>query len=223
MGDMTEDAVQQEAAEQAARIQAEHDHPDQEDAEVVDEAPDPADVYRSFLLRKTISDRVAAQVKGEREGLLKELLDLKKRLGVKQLQVDLPDGTPVATLTISQPATRLEADPVDLLEYLEREGREDLLETVVIPAQAERTERRIKPHALEALTTDVAWIDGHPVTEDGEMLEFITQETPPVKSFTVKYARPKGQMAGDDRVVQEWLQGNLPQVDAGPDLPQLGA
>lgn len=217
MGDFTEDAL---AADEQERLDAAAQEP--EDAEVLEAEQDPADRWRSFLLRKTISDRVAAQVKAEREALLQELLELRKSLGVKQLQVNLPDETPVATLTISQPSTQLQAAEDELVAYLEREGREDLLDTVVIPAQAERTERRAKPHALEALTQDVAWIDGHPVTEDGEMLEWITQHTPPVKSFTVKYAKPKGQMSGDDRIVQEWLQGNLGQVDAGPDLPQLG-
>lgn len=231
MGDMTEDAQAHQEQEsirdlqeklRAARAGA---TPEPEDAEVVDEPEqeaDPLDVYRSFLLRKAISDRVAAQVKGERADIFQELRDLQKKLGVKQLQVNLPDGTPVATITVSQPSTKLQADPDQLLEYLDRTGREDLVDVEVIPAQAERTVRRIKPHALEALTTDVAWIDGHPVNAEGEMLEFITQETPAPSSFTVKYAAPKGQMKGDDRLIQSWLDGQLAQLDTGPDLPQLG-
>ena len=68
------------------------------------------DAALAFTLRKTVSDRVAAEVKTERTALEDRILTRMKEEGVKQTIVTLPDGTPVATLTVTQPTRRTEKE-----------------------------------------------------------------------------------------------------------------
>ena len=174
------------------------------------------DAALGFALRKTIGDRVTAEVKGERLDLQDRLLQRMRDEGVKQTQVSLPDGTPVATLTVSQPRPVVEAvDPEALLEWA-RENRPEWVETVEHEAVAAWTEHRLTPEALAGKGLTQA-PGGTLVTADGEAVPGLRRTTPAVKSFAVKYAD-----GGADALVEAWLGGELAAVDAGATLPTLG-
>lgn len=174
------------------------------------------DAALGFTLRKTIADRVSAEVKGERLDLQDRLLQRMRDEGVKQTMVSLPDGTPVATLTVSQPRPVVEAvDPEGLLEWA-RENRPEWVETVEHEAVAAWTEHRLTPEALAGKGLTQA-PGGTLVTTDGEAVPGLRRTTPAPKSFAVKYAD-----GGADALVEAWLVGELAAVDAGATLPTLG-
>lgn len=196
--------------------------PDPDDVvdEPVDEALSPLDVNRAFILRKAISDRVAAQVKAERDDVLARILDAMETTGANRLAVNLPDGTPVATISLVQPSEKVAVDDAKLLAWA-RENRPDVVETIEHPAVEAWSEQRLAPDAVAKITDGTPWADGSPVVE-GEPLPFIHRSTPAPSSFRVAYARSGGQSVGEDRIVDAWLAGGLP-LPLGPDLPQLGS
>lgn len=174
------------------------------------------DAALGFALRKTIADRVSAEVKGERLDLQDRLLKRMRDEGVKQTMVSLPDGTPVATLTVSQPRPVVEAvDPEGLLEWA-RENQPEWVETVEHEAVEAWTEYRLTPEALAGKGLTQA-AGGTLVTSDGEQVPGLRRTTPAPKSFAVKYAD-----GGADALVEAWLGGELAAVDAGATLPTLG-
>lgn len=180
----------------------------------------PTEANLIFILRKTISDKVAASVKGEREDVFTRLKSAHDETGAKQLSVKLPSGTEVAKITLQQPKEQTHVDNGRLLSYLRDGGLDDYLEVIEHPAQEAWSETRVlnEAAAVAHLTENAAWIEGHPVTEEGEMLEFITRTVGEPKSFTVTYAK-----GGQDRVISEWLDGNLAHLNPGEELPQIGA
>jgi hypothetical protein len=55
-----------------------------------------------------LKDALGSQYADERGDLLEQLVAAQGELGVKSLDVSLPDGTKVATVTLTQPSTRVE-------------------------------------------------------------------------------------------------------------------
>ena len=102
----------------------------------------------AFTLRKTVADRVSAEMKTERTSLEDRLLTRMKEEGVKQTLVTLPDGTPVATLTVTQPSRKTETDDAALLAWA-KENHPEWVETIEHPAQEAWTEERIDAAAIK--------------------------------------------------------------------------
>lgn len=170
----------------------------------------------AFTLRKTIADLVADEVKAERGDVFDRLADLHADTGTKQVSVKLPNGDPVATLTITQPSAKEHVNPAALLAWA-RENRPDWIETIEHPAQEAWTEEKVNPAVARKAGLTVL-SDGSVVTDDGEVVDGLTYTTPAPSSFSVKYAD-----GGRDRVIDAWRAGDLAEVDPGNTLPQIGA
>lgn len=168
------------------------------------------DQQLAFLLRKTIADYVAGEVKAERGDVLDTLRHLHDELGVKQLGVALPDGEQVATLTLTQPKPKTDVvDDGALIEWAQ-ENRPELVEEV--------TTVRLRGDAVKTLTAETSEVDGEHITEDGETVPGLRTTTAAPSSFSVKYAD------GDtsrERLVEAWRSGDLGALDTGATLPAL--
>lgn len=173
------------------------------------------DAALTFALRKTVADLVADEVKAERQRLQDRLLERMVDEGVKQTAVTLPDGTPVATLTVAQPSPRDVVDDAALLAWCQ-EHRPEWVTTVEHPAVEAWTEHRVDLDAVKA--AKLATVDGQAVTEDGEVVEGITRRTPPPSSFAVKYAP-----GGREAIVGAYHAGQLGHLALGATLPAITA
>lgn len=171
------------------------------------------DAALAFTLRKTVADRVVAEVKTERTALETRILARMKEEGVKQTIVTLPDGTPVATLTVAQPTRRTETDDAALLAWA-KENHPEWVETIEHPAQEAWTEERIDAAALKAAKLRAA-NGGVFVTEDGEEVQGMTHHVPDPTSFSTKYAD-----GGAQAVLDAYLSGELSDLPLGDTLPR---
>lgn len=171
------------------------------------------DAALAFTLRKTVSDRVAAEVKTERTALEDRILTRMKEEGVKQTIVTLPDGTPVATLTVTQPSRKTETDDAALLAWA-KENHPEWVETIEHPAQEAWTEERIDAAALKAAKLQPA-NGGVVVTADGEEVQGMTHHVPAPTSFSTKYAD-----GGAQAVLDAYLAGELSDLPLGDTLPR---
>jgi hypothetical protein len=165
-----------------------------------------------FVLKKTIADFVTDEVKQDRQERMEELLAMFRELGVDRFTVELPDGQNVATISISKPKPKLQVSENELMGWVEANGYEHLIETVVIP---EREHKKLPVDVLEqigAIKTD----DGEFVTPDGVPVDGAREVTPEPSSFTVRYAK-----GGQHRIIDAWQAGELAGIDAGTTLPQI--
>lgn len=177
--------------------------------------PTPKIVNMQFLLKKTISDKVAGEVKSERDLVFDALLQAYEDTGSKSFVVKLPNGDKVATFTITEPKAKEVTNEAELAEWLENNGYGDQVDTVEIPA---RVEKRAKPGALDAIGAQLVPDSGDFVTPAGEVVEGIQlAPAPKPTSFSVRYEK-----GAQDRVIGAWQQGELAEVDAGAALPQIG-
>ncbi|MGQ7788167.1 hypothetical protein [Nesterenkonia sp. K-15-9-6] len=165
----------------------------------------------AFILRKTISDLVTAEVKTEREHVVADLLARFEEDGIKQLSVNLPDGEAIATLTITQPKPKTTIRDEDKLLAWAEENRPDLVEEV--PAH-----RVLSATALAELAKSTTVVDGEHVTEDGETVPGLRTTTAAPSSFMVKYAQGDESRA---RLIEAWKDGELAEIDTGETVPQL--
>lgn len=175
-----------------------------------------------FVLRNAVATAVKKEVEAERDVVFDRLMDLFEQTGTKQISVNLEDGTSIATIAIVQPSEKITTNDNALITYLQDKGLDQYLETIEHPAQEAWTEVKVKPTAVAELTKNMAWISGHPVTEDGEMLDCITRTTPTPTSFRVAYTKAKaGGMDGGERIIREWQDGHLAHLQPGETLPQI--
>lgn len=165
----------------------------------------------AFILRKTLADYVAAEVKDERGTILDELLDLWEEHGVKQVSVNLPDGEAVATITLSQPSpsTRITDDEA-FIDWAEANYPE-AVKTI--------TERKVDPALLKVIASEYAESGGRHYTADGEEIPGVRTTTAAPSSFSVKYS--KGD-SSRQRVIEAWRSGELAGIDTGGTVPQIG-
>lgn len=177
--------------------------------------PTPKVVNMEFLLKKTISDKVAGEVKSDRELVFEALLQAYEDTGSKSFVVKLPNGDKVATFTITEPKAKEVTNEAELAEWLENNGYGDQVDAVEIPA---RVEKHAKPGALDAIGAQLVPDTGEFVTPAGEVVEGIQlAPAPKPTAFSVRYEK-----GAQDRVIGAWQQGELAEVDAGAALPQIG-
>lgn len=146
-----------------------------------------ADALRDVIL-KTLADDVEAAIKTGRD-------DLKARMGdesIKSLSAKLPDGTPVATLTLAggKKAPRI-TDPAKFLAWVQAEH----------PTE---TETIVRPGYQEALLKQIA--------DAGRVVDPRTGGPVPGVEFhdTTPYLTPsfaRGDVPGRERIRRAWRDG----------------
>lgn len=174
------------------------------------------DALLAFILRHTVASRVKDEVEADRADRLEALLALRDDTGADRVEVTLPSGHQVATLSLVKPKAREDVDQEKVLAWA-REHHPDLVERIHHDPVPAYTEERVDMTAVRALGL-TSMPDGTVVTADGEVVPGMTVTTPPVRSFTVRYA-PGGQEA----VLAAWQGGDLGHLTMGHTLPALEA
>jgi hypothetical protein len=80
------------------------------------------------------------------------------------------------------------------------------------------TEHRLRDDVEKVITKEYSLAGGMYVNEDMEPVdgvEYVPAGTP--KSFTVRYEK-----GGQERVIEAWRGGELPGIEPGTSLPQIG-
>lgn len=168
-------------------------------------------------LIKAYADDLASFLKDARADLLDELLRRYEAEGTKSFAILLPNGQKVGQVTLPEAKAYDDiTDGASLFEWAEPKGG---IITDIIPAQAERKEKRIDKVWLASLTESAL------ETEDGQLIDPDTGEVIPgvrrhpstVKtSFTVTYTK-----TGREELAQAYLNGDLNGIAAGSALPQI--
>ncbi|KUG58948.1 hypothetical protein [Nesterenkonia jeotgali] len=172
----------------------------------------------AFLLRKTVADFIATEVKDERHTIMDDLLTRFQEDGIKQLSINLPDGEAIATLTLTQPkpvAKVKQAEADELLAWVARRHPELVEE---IPEQVIPAHQALKSDAVPYLIRHTKVVEGHHYTEEGEAVPALFTTTADPSSFSVKYS------SGDDsraRLLDAWRDGELAGLNTGTTLPAL--
>lgn len=168
-------------------------------------------------LIKSFADDLASFLKDERAELLDELLRRYEEEGTKSFAILLPNGQKVGQVTLPEAKAYDDiVDPASLFEWAEPK---DGIITDIIPAQAERKDKRINRVWLDGILKSAL------ETEDGQLIDPETAEVIPgvrrvpasVKtSFTVTYTK-----TGREEIAQAYLNGGLNELAAGSALPQI--
>lgn len=172
----------------------------------------------TFLLMKTLADVVKTETDKGRAELMEVLLAQFEDTGNKSYSVHIPGAEKVATFTIAEPKPTHKVDPAALLAWCQ-EHRPDLVETIEHPPVEAYTEHRLRDDVEKVITKEYSLAqNAFYVNEDGEPVdgvEYVPAGTP--KSFTVRYEK-----GGQERVIEAWRGGELPGIEPGSSLPQIG-
>lgn len=170
-----------------------------------------------LALIKAYADDLAGFLKDARADLLDDLLRRYDEEGTKSFAVLLPNGQKVGQVTLPEAKAYDDVvDPASLFEWAEPKGG---IITDVIPAQAERNEKRINKAWLESLTKSaITTEDGQLIDpESGEVIPGVIRHPATVKtSFTVTYTK-----TGREELAQAYLSGDLNSIASGSALPQI--
>jgi hypothetical protein len=144
-----------------------------------------------------LKDRIATEYAEQRTALLGQLLDAQADLGVKSLDVSLPNGTKVATITLTEPSVRVTVDDEDAFTAWVARRYPTEVQTVMT----------VRPAGRKAIL-DQAVVEGEDVFDwnDGEKLDGVraAHPAPQSRSFSVRY--PDG---GRDAIAHAWRVGEL--------------
>lgn len=182
-----------------------------------------------FVLKKTILDAVAAEVKRDREEHLKPLVEEWRRSGNKAFSVTLPDGTKIGnvTLTEAKDATVISDDTAFFL-WIKANHPEEI-ETINVPEQVipAKSYEQVKPAALNRLLEEEFGQAGDSIiTKDGEPVPGVEfMKAPEPSQFSVTYAGAKAvdKDRTKQRLFQAYRNGELGHLDLGSALPQIEA
>lgn len=170
-----------------------------------------------LALIKAYADDLAGFLKDARADLLDDLLRRYDEEGTKSFAVLLPNGQKVGQVTLPEAKAYDDVvDPASLFEWAEPKGG---IITDVIPAQAERNEKRINKAWLESLTKSaITTEDGQLIDpESGEIIPGVIRHPATVKtSLTVTYTK-----TGREELAQAYLSGDLNTIASGSALPQI--
>lgn len=174
----------------------------------------------TFLLMKTLTDAVKTETDKARAELMELLLAQFDETDSKGFSVHIPGAEKIATFTIAEPKPTHKVNSLVLLDWCE-EHRPDLIETVEHPAVEARTERKLRDDIEKVITKEYKLAGDTYINDAGEPVdgvEYIPAGRP--KSFTVTYVGGKD---GAQRVIDAWRNGELPGIEPGTNLPQIGA
>jgi len=150
---------------------------------------------------KALRDAIDAELTASRADVLDGLLDARDSLGVKAVDVTLPDGTKVATVTLTEPKARIAVTNEDAFVAYVAQRWPTEVETTTVTKTVVRPAWQKK--LLERLT---AAGDGDAAdTETGELVDGVTAY-PPARpsSFSLRYADE-----GRDRIAAAYRAGDL--------------
>ena len=172
----------------------------------------------TFLLMKTLSDMVKTETDTARQELMDKLLAQFNETGTKSFSIQVPGAEKVATFTISEPKPGHKVNSDELLSWCQA-NRPDLVETLIHPMIPARTEYRLRDDVEKVITSEYKLAGDTYITDDGEPVagvEYVPAGTP--KSFSVRYEK-----GGQERIIEAWRNGELPGIEPGRHLPQIGA
>lgn len=157
---------------------------------------------------KALRDAIDAELSGSRADVLDGLLDAKASLGVKSVDVTLPDGTKVASVTLTEPKGRIAVtnDEAFARYVLDR-----------WPDEVAMTVRSAWQKKLLARLKDAG--DGDVVDpETGELVDGVTAYPPAdPSSFSLRYAD-----GGRERIADAYRNGQLGELaDLTPQTPAI--
>jgi hypothetical protein len=182
-----------------------------------------------FSLLKAFRDAIDAELSNEREEHTAELLRLYEESGIKSMDVKLPDGGKVATISLSIPKPTFKiTDEQALLDWCQANMPTAVHVDVipeqpeqVIPAVPEHEVYRLDQGMVDALLKGAKPVDpsagGLVVDEDGTVVdgvEFVPAGAP--KSFSVRY-----ESTGREALAMAYRAGELDHLVAGSTLPAL--
>lgn len=183
-----------------------------------------------FALMKAIADAIKEELDLERADHTTDLRRMYEDAGIKSMDVKLPGGGKVATISLSIPKpTTTVVDEEALLAWCQANMPTAILEETipaeperVIPATPERTVYRVDPAMVDALLKNSRPVDpagGPVVDEDGVVVDGVTY-TPAgsPRSFSVRY-----ETGGREDLAVAWRSGELDALVAGSTLPALEA
>jgi hypothetical protein len=168
-------------------------------------------------LIKAYADELAGFLKDARADLLDELLRRYEAEGTKSFAILLPNGQKVGQVTL--PEAKAYDDITDAASLFEWAEPKDGLIVDVIPAQAERKEKRINKVWLDGILKSALETEGGQLIDPGtgEVIPGVRRHPATVKtSFTVTYTK-----TGREELAQAYLNGDLNAIADGSALPQI--
>lgn len=161
---------------------------------------------RSAIL-KAISDALKAEVDAGRTELFDELLELHELTGAKSLDVSLPDGRKIASISLAMPKAGLDA-------WIAQHYKGAVIK---VPAR-----REISPPFRDELLSRLTFTpEGVAIDENGEIVpgvEWRAAGAP--KSFSIRFEK-----TGREQIAAAWSDGQFGPLMPGiaPDRPALPA
>lgn len=149
-----------------------------------------------MTLLNTIADAVADAMKAERVSHLEGLVDLYEASGVKSMDVRLPNGVKVATISLTIPKDSIGVtDEAELIEWAKDNAPWLLKERHVaeVPAQPAYTETVVDPKRLTEFLASVKPLSPDSATvvdpSTGALVDGVAHQFGGApKSFSVRYA-----------------------------------
>lgn len=186
-----------------------------------------------FALLKAIADAVAEELANERAGHTADLLERYDDEGTKGFDVKLPDGTKVATITLSVPkAPGVTVDDEEAfkawcvanmptaVDVIPMGGSEAWDEVIHHPATQPYTLTVLDSTMVAALLKGARYVKGVGVVDEaGQLIDGVTYQGPGrPKSFSVRY-----EDGGREALAEAYRDGEVNHLLGGSTLPQLGA
>jgi hypothetical protein len=173
-----------------------------------------------LALTKAIADVVSEAMAHMRNEHFNVLLEQYEDAGTKQFSVKLPDGTKVATITLTEQKEAYEVtDEVAFLQWMRRQDP-DGIETVTVPPQPEWTYEQVKDRTKAATLKRLEHVGDMPFDPiTGELVEGVTyRPAGRPKGFQVRY-----ESEGRAQVIDAWRTGALAELVGSDVLPQIGS
>ena len=167
------------------------------------------DALRAALIGKLLKELVAEADTAGRSEALAHLLAAHEALGVKSVDVTLPDGTKVGTATLTAPAAGISVDEAAFMRWVQAEHP-----TEVVPAVRESFRRVVRSR--------LKIVDGKVIDKStGEVVPWASVRAAAERptSFSVRYAD-----GGREAIETAWREGRLNPLDhlTGRTLPAGG-
>jgi hypothetical protein len=174
-----------------------------------------------IALTKAIADAMAGAMAKLREAHFATLLEQYDEVGTKQFSVALPDGTKVATITLTEKKEAFEVtDEIAFLTWAQENLPEDAIHEVVVPPVPEMRFIEVDPKAQAALIKrldhrgDLAFDP-----ETGQAVDGITYRPAGRPSqFAVTYVNKD---EGRERLIDAWRAGDLAELVGTDVLPAI--
>jgi hypothetical protein len=180
-----------------------------------------------FALLKAVVDAATAEIARLRADHTGHLVERFKEEGTTSFKALLPDGTAVATISLTIPKPTLTVTDDEAFKAWLETNHPNAIDTETIPAQPEqlipavpeRVERNVNPKRITSLMEQFKPVPDGVVDLTTGMLVAGVEMTPAAdpKQFSVTYAKD-----GRDQLADAYRAGDLDALVAGSALPALG-